>query len=339
MSDKDKVQADWLDVFRVAAMVMVFVLHLSQRIISNGAIARFFNNMGFAGVSAFFVLSGYLIPASYERCGTKKCFYIKRIFRILPVYYVILMLNMIFRSMPQDITGLGWWRYILCINVVVPAWETVWNSFAGLWTISMFVFYYLMVPFLGCLGRDWKKSLVVALSINSVSIVILKCMKIIFAGEFGGNLDFIERSFLRMLPIFLLGTAALSAKREKKERELSFALALYVFLLHMFGIRNDYFFFGSLVTIAVANMETWKMRVAQWINKGIKILGGYSFLVYMVHLTVFDAVDHFGLKEKTNTVFYSFFLFFCVAVSVIIIHFTVERPILCLEKKLLKKLT
>ena len=87
MSDKDKVQADWLDVFRVAAMVMVFVLHLSQRIISNGAIARFFNNMGFAGVSAFFVLSGYLIPASYERCGTKKCFYIKRIFRILPVYF------------------------------------------------------------------------------------------------------------------------------------------------------------------------------------------------------------------------------------------------------------
>ncbi len=81
--------------------------------------------------------------------------------------------------------------------------------------ISMFVFYYLMVPFLGCLGRDWKKSLVVALSINSVSIVILKCMKIIFAGEFGGNLDFIERSFLRMLPIFLLGTAALSAKRRK----------------------------------------------------------------------------------------------------------------------------
>jgi peptidoglycan/LPS O-acetylase OafA/YrhL len=89
-----------LDGIRGLAIVMVMIIHLwwmPQR----SAIDRVFTvgaNLGWFGVDLFFVLSGYLITgilldakgaASYFRN-----FYVRRILRIFPLYYLVLILSL-----------------------------------------------------------------------------------------------------------------------------------------------------------------------------------------------------------------------------------------------------
>lgn len=72
MSHKTDTQLDILDGLRIFAMMLVLILHIAQRIELPDIVNELTISMGYAGVSIFFVLSGYLIPSSYERSGTKQ---------------------------------------------------------------------------------------------------------------------------------------------------------------------------------------------------------------------------------------------------------------------------
>ena len=51
-------------------------------------------------------------------------------------------------SIPEDATGLKWIRYIFFINLWVPAENEFWINLGAVWSISVFVFFYLLVPFM-----------------------------------------------------------------------------------------------------------------------------------------------------------------------------------------------
>ncbi|MFD3697997.1 acyltransferase family protein [Streptomyces sp. NPDC058646] len=83
----------WLDALRGIAALAVAAHHFEiLRLIPNGATiaARF--DLGFYGVIAFFLVSGYIIPASLERRGDVRAFWIGRIFRIYPALIVTMLL-------------------------------------------------------------------------------------------------------------------------------------------------------------------------------------------------------------------------------------------------------
>ena len=89
-----------MDVLRIIAMVMVLLVHIPIYI----PLPYSFPN-GQYGVAIFFVLSGYLIMESLEHTQSVKKFYQKRLIRILPEYYIILIIGIIiwdklFRQMP-----------------------------------------------------------------------------------------------------------------------------------------------------------------------------------------------------------------------------------------------
>ncbi|MFD7257991.1 acyltransferase family protein [Streptomyces sp. NPDC059874] len=83
----------WLDALRGIAALAVAAHHFEiMRLIPNGdtIAARF--DLGFYGVIAFFIVSGYIIPASLERRGDVRAFWIGRIFRIYPALIVTMLL-------------------------------------------------------------------------------------------------------------------------------------------------------------------------------------------------------------------------------------------------------
>jgi peptidoglycan/LPS O-acetylase OafA/YrhL len=77
----------WLDVLRgVAALAVVFD-HTSYYVLQHvRAIIYQWFDPGNYGVFVFFIISGYIVPASLERKGSVRTFWVSRMFRLYPLY-------------------------------------------------------------------------------------------------------------------------------------------------------------------------------------------------------------------------------------------------------------
>lgn len=80
----------WLDGLRAVAVLLVVYAHLS-RLLFRGAreVSAEWLHAGTAGVMLFFLVSGYIIPASLERHGSLRTFWVSRLCRLLPLYLVV----------------------------------------------------------------------------------------------------------------------------------------------------------------------------------------------------------------------------------------------------------
>jgi len=77
----------WLDLLRgVAALAVVFD-HLSYYVLQHvrDVVYQWFDP-GNYGVFVFFIISGYIVPASLERKGSVRTFWVSRLFRLYPLY-------------------------------------------------------------------------------------------------------------------------------------------------------------------------------------------------------------------------------------------------------------
>ncbi|WP_333735818.1 acyltransferase family protein [Streptomyces sp. IBSBF 2806] len=80
----------WLDTVRGIAALTVALHHLSGELfVGLGAAVRQWFDPGIFGVMAFFLVSGYIVPASLERRGDVRAFWIGRLFRLYPLCIVV----------------------------------------------------------------------------------------------------------------------------------------------------------------------------------------------------------------------------------------------------------
>ncbi len=77
----------WLDVLRGFAALFVVFDHLSYDVLQGvrAAVYQWFG-AGSYGVFVFFMISGYIVPASLERKGSVRSFWVSRLFRLYPLY-------------------------------------------------------------------------------------------------------------------------------------------------------------------------------------------------------------------------------------------------------------
>lgn len=162
---------DNIQILRVLACLGVFVTHLAQRMGITGFWGRA-ANFGASGVYLFFLISAFLA------CGSAGCrpgagrkgvisYYIRRAFRILPLYYAVILYNFLLHTLllhntTPDPAGLGWLRYLFMTNAFFPAPDNFWGNLSGTWTISLFVCFYLTAPLLvraaGVKGAESRKN-------------------------------------------------------------------------------------------------------------------------------------------------------------------------------------
>ncbi|WP_183067741.1 acyltransferase [Streptomyces sp. gCLA4] len=93
----------WLDALRGIAALVVALHHFDvlRMLPFGGAVWRNFD-MGLFGVMLFFIVSGYIIPASLERRGDVRGFWIGRVFRIYPALIAAFVLSMIILPSGDD---------------------------------------------------------------------------------------------------------------------------------------------------------------------------------------------------------------------------------------------
>ncbi len=77
----------WLDALRGIAALCVVFDHLTYSVLQpvRAAVYQWFDP-GQYGVFVFFLVSGYIIPASLERRGSVRGFWVSRLFRLYPLY-------------------------------------------------------------------------------------------------------------------------------------------------------------------------------------------------------------------------------------------------------------
>ena len=83
----------WLDALRAVAAALVVYAHLSRYLLrSVRDVSAEWLHAGPAGVMLFFLVSGYIIPASLERHGDLRRFWAGRFRRLYPLYTVVALL-------------------------------------------------------------------------------------------------------------------------------------------------------------------------------------------------------------------------------------------------------
>ena len=88
MSGADEEQNNFT-LLRVSLALLVVLGH--SKLLSGTAWPSFPFNLADAAVDSFFVVSGFLITGSYERCRGLMAFYVRRIFRLYPMYLFIVL--------------------------------------------------------------------------------------------------------------------------------------------------------------------------------------------------------------------------------------------------------
>src|SRR5690606_8415878 len=77
----------WLDALRGLGALAVVAEHVLPWAMPS--LRPYWFNIGIYGVLVFFLVSGYIIPASLERRDDVRAFWISRLFRLYPIYLLV----------------------------------------------------------------------------------------------------------------------------------------------------------------------------------------------------------------------------------------------------------
>lgn len=275
----------------------------------------FSSHMGKFGVTMFFVLSGYLITylllAEKKESGTIaiKNFYIRRILRIWPLYFILMILGFFilphfdFFTLPlnqpvaTDFLGKFMLFLFFLANVAFVFYPVV--AFAGvLWSVAVEEQFYLIWPNLIKKFKNVLYTLLVCLL-----IYLLVKFALIF-NVFEGNsvlinklVKLMERTRFSSMIIGGLGAFVVFNQKEfllkyiysPLTQVLSYVLLLLLFLnviqLPYFDlVKNE--FSSAIVAIIIVNVSTNKQTLLRLENTFFDFLGKISYGMYIYHSIV-----------------------------------------------------
>ena len=144
-------RAAGLDLFRVVAAVMVLLFHCNIHHESNFGPLTGFVSMGAVFMTAFFMLSGYVLFLTYKDkslvlAPALKNFYLKRVFGIFPLYLVVAVLYVV--TLGEESV----FQNLVLLPIELLGLQSVFSTLfpvshnGGTWFISCLLFAYLAFP-------------------------------------------------------------------------------------------------------------------------------------------------------------------------------------------------
>jgi peptidoglycan/LPS O-acetylase OafA/YrhL len=146
----------WLDALRGIAALCVVYAHFGTRVLPrvHTAVYNVFDP-GLYGVLVFFLVSGYIVPASLERKGSVRTFWIGRLFRLFPIFVFaiagVLLLHDLglasLRDANENVTA-SVLSHLFMLNELLG--QT--NVIVVLWTLSYEMVFYVLLTALFTAG-------------------------------------------------------------------------------------------------------------------------------------------------------------------------------------------
>ncbi len=147
------------DLLRGLAILMVVATHMPYDHVPE-VFETWWGRYGWLGVDVFFVLSGYLIASELLRpirdgqALDLRVFYLKRAFRILPVFLLVLGVYIGLPAWRESATMAPAWRFLTFIVNLNLDIRTM-RSFSHAWSLCVEEHFYLILPWLVLLLRKW----------------------------------------------------------------------------------------------------------------------------------------------------------------------------------------
>ncbi|QKJ30852.1 acyltransferase [Mucilaginibacter mali] len=336
-----------LNSLRFIAASLVIIHHTEQYKWFNG-LHHYFNNpiiilFGKLGVDIFFVLSGFLITSllviekeRFGRIAIRK-FYIRRILRIWPLYFLVAALAFLvwphipalhISQMPNPYDHL--WENALLILFFLP--NIQYLLFRAIpyqaqsWSIGVEEQFYLVWPFL----MNWSKT---RLQFKRIVIILLAAYVIIklafyfiplITGRFKmlDDLDF-YLSDIFQIDCMMIGSLFGLLNFENKARQLltgTFVqVAAYLLAIGFlsFGLNFGYFYweiYGVLFGIIIFNLVNTDTSIISLEFKWMDYLGKISYSMYMLHVLVVNIVIRF--ISHNSFIIYPLVFLFTIIISI-----------------------
>jgi len=342
-----------IDFLRFISIVFVMFTHWGPHIIHNfflDALLKISSD-GRMGVDIFFVISGYLITYGLLNQKTEnfsfvkelKVFYIKRTFRIFPIYYIFLIFLAIINF--EGIRATFWWFFsytsnILCFN------DKHWNTFSHTWSLSVEEQFYLFWP-------------LIVLSISSKNLkkffFVIIFSSIIFSFWAENKYGYFA-SILLMNCLFILCSGSLLAyfvkfQKDRLDEKKTYLLVVgivffFLFIILRLSLLNNIPFFLLQTTQSIIHTVAAVSIMLFLINNpnivAFKIpayLGRISYGIYLYHYTT--PSDLFFKHPVTHfEVFSNYFVRPIITFSLAIISYELleKRLMQFARKKLLPKI-
>ncbi len=288
------------DVWRGIAIFAILLLHAYATLPGiTGAewYHPYFHNLGI-GVQLFFVLSGYLISHSWDRCTDLWEFYVRRAAKIVPLYMIFLVLSVsTFLVVAQfaDSAGffrngvtwenLNWWNVVIHLTFL-QGWSPQYmhSLVDGSWSIVNEVYFYALYPLIRTLVRGIRQAVlfwVAALALQSW----LADPVFAYASE-RGNPGFVVYYFFASLPAFALGMAIYWLRREGLSRidGWSCVIALSGIYYATYGVESGMLLPHNILLVMALPlivMTNWRPGI---VTDVLSRLGRQSYALYFVHL-------------------------------------------------------
>jgi peptidoglycan/LPS O-acetylase OafA/YrhL len=329
----------------------------------------FSSHLGQLGVTVFFVLSGYLITyllleEKKESGISIKNFYIRRILRIWPLYFILMILGFFilphidFLTVPvyQDVSIDFWKKFILFFfflaNVAFVYFPTV--TFANvLWSVAVEEQFYLIWPNLVKKCRNIFFMLCACLLLYMIVKAVLVFNIAGIASHLPHKLSkLLDRTRFSSMIIGGMGAWLIFTKKEAIIKLLyhpavqlvSYAIFL-VLLLNV--IRLPYFEFikneltSFVVAVILVNISTNPSSLLKLENRYLDFLGKISYGMYIYHsIIAVICLKVFMLFSPSSDVGYAAWsiglLLLTVLLTVAVSHLSyrfIEQRILKLKRK------
>lgn len=308
-----------LDGIRGLAILLVLFHHLFWANSNTGS--RFFNfvdmlrGSSFVGVNLFFALSGFLITGilidTLHVPHFFKTFYARRVLRIFPLYYGVLVLLLLFTK-PLHLLWNGWQYFFLTYTSNLVLWSRPplilpHFNINHFWSLQVEEQFYLVWPFVVYRIRNLK---------TLIRIIIITCIVVLLIriGLVAAR-PHLHNIYLPYSPTFscvdnLLFGCGLCALLRTSVRNRVLKLAPWVFaacalvLLCAAIVNNGLdweksFFIPtlgfSLVGIASASLIAMTLRGGSYTehffkNKVLRFFGKYSYGLYVYHYSLSESL-------------------------------------------------
>lgn len=293
-------------------------------------------------VNCFFVLSGFLMPHSFEHAKGVASFYKKRFLRIYLAYFVVVTvaavaLFAISKCNLGQYFNSEWLRYyslnLLTLNFLKPDLSCLFQDHAitvvngSLWSIKVEMMFYVVVPFIYSLHQNagekkwwlWAIFIFLALVANiGFSVMALHADSPVWD------------SMLNQLPAklcFFLAGWCLFYVHKRQDKALVYLLALgFVFgILGHIYISHDYEVVQIPLCMGLVYLFFSVKINSRQTQEVFKFLGGVSYALYLMH---FPLIQLFIALQKQQVIKEVFLPWIVVFFLLSIIVYILESKIL-----------
>lgn len=290
----------FLDCLRGFAIVMVIIHHVGFHFfyLIDDPVTRFFMSIGWAGVDVFFAISGYLITKILVNASEKediKKFFIKRIFRIIPIYFVAIIFYFIFGYIVgEENISMLWLSALFLTGWVIPFLGSEVVPYTITWSLSVEESAYIFFGSIITLGRNKFTTLLKGLVVISLILRWVLVDTHIFQVQ-----EVYYFPLTRIDSIAFGGLVALNIIRRNDKAIFSFLTFLFVGLLYFWlsevgQYNRSVAIFGySAVAFSSALVVAYATTLKHSENIFIRTLthiGKRSYFIYLFHVFVIGAI-------------------------------------------------